>query len=50
MNKLKLDVDTLQVQSFATRVADRPETAAQADVMATANTCYRTCYHTCLAC
>ncbi|HVG45465.1 MAG TPA: hypothetical protein VM890_12060 [Longimicrobium sp.] len=45
MTSLKLNLDALQVQSFATVAEARA--AAQAPAMvATANTCYRTCYAT----
>ena len=45
MPSLKLNLDALQVQSFAT-VAEAPVGEQAPAMAATANTCYRTCYAT----
>ena len=42
MPRLTLDLDALQVQSFSPDGDDGP----RAEMIATANTCYRTCYAT----
>ena len=46
MPSLTLNLDALQVQSFATAAEGRAEEPAAAVIAATANTCYRTCYAT----
>jgi len=45
MPSLTLNLDALQVQSFATATEEHAEEQAPA-IAATANTCYRTCYAT----
>ena len=49
MPSLKLNLDALQVQSFAT-VAEAPAEAQAPAMAATANTCYRSCYATLCFC